>query len=206
MLLAAMLAMVMVSAAPAFAQPAATQVQGIVANDSIVQACQQLLQQNNPQTINQAATQANVIAGVTQTGTANVVSAQNTQSAAQTGATQIGIQECLQIVQARPTPPPPPGPPPPPPPPGPPPPPKAAPPPPKAAPPPPGPAPAPAPAPPKAAPPPPKAAPPPPPPKAAPPPPPAKAQLPPTGGASLIALGAGALVVGGGLLARRIIK
>jgi LPXTG-motif cell wall-anchored protein len=51
------------------------------------------------------------------------------------------------------------------------------------------------------------------PPKAAPPPPPApapaKAELPKTGGssaASLFALGAGALLVGGGLLARRIIK
>jgi hypothetical protein len=31
-------------------------------------------------------------------------------------------------------------------------------------------------------------------------------QLPPTGGASLIALGAGALLVGGGLLARRIVR
>jgi LPXTG-motif cell wall-anchored protein len=64
-----------------------------------------------------------------------------------------------------------------------------------------------------------KAPPPPPPapPKAAPPPPPApapapapaKAELPKTGGssaASLFALGAGALLVGGGLLARRIIK
>jgi uncharacterized membrane protein len=70
-----------------------------------------------------------------------------------------------------------------------------------------------APCPPKAPPPPPKAAPPPPPaaaappPKAAPPPPP-KA-LPPTGGmgsASLLGLGAGALLVGGGLLARRIIR
>src|SRR5918997_1262373 len=72
-----------------------------------------------------------------------------------------------------------------------------------APPPPPKPAPAPAP-PPKPAPaPPPKAAPPPP-PKAAPPPPPK--QLPPTGGvgsASLLALGAGALLVGGGLLVRR---
>src|SRR3954462_8851359 len=57
--------------------------------------------------------------------------------------------------------------------------------------------------------------PPPPPPQAAPPPPPApapapaKAELPKTGGssaASLFALGAGALLVGGGLLARRIIK
>src|SRR3954471_6103278 len=60
-----------------------------------------------------------------------------------------------------------------------------------------------------------KAPPPPPPPKAAPPAPPApapapaKAELPKTGGssaASLFALGAGALLVGGGLLARRIIK
>ncbi|HEY6751355.1 MAG TPA: LPXTG cell wall anchor domain-containing protein, partial [Rubrobacteraceae bacterium] len=65
-----------------------------------------------------------------------------------------------------------------------------------------------------APPPPPKAAPAPaPPPKAAPPPPPAPApapkQLPPTGGssaASLFALGAGALLVGGGLLARRFIR
>jgi protein TonB len=50
--------------------------------------------------------------------------------------------------------------------------------------------------------------PPPPPPKAAPPPPPAPApaMLPATGGVSLIALGVGALLVGGGLLARRIIK
>ncbi len=59
-------------------------------------------------------------------------------------------------------------------------------------------------------PPPPKAAPPPPPPPApAPPPPPAKAELPKTGGtgtASLFALGAGALLVAGGLVARRIIK
>ncbi len=61
-------------------------------------------------------------------------------------------------------------------------------------------------------PPPPKPAPPakaaPPPPKAAPPPPPAKA-LPPTGGvgsATLLALGAGALLVGGGLLARRFLR
>ena len=66
--------------------------------------------------------------------------------------------------------------------------------------------------PPKAAPsPPPKAAPPPPPPKAAPAPAPAPApkQLPATGGssvASLFALGAGALLVGGGLLARRLIR
>src|SRR5215204_4669689 len=63
--------------------------------------------------------------------------------------------------------------------------------------------------PPKAAPPPPpKAAPPPPPPKAAPAPAPAKA-LPPSGGIgapALFALGAGALLVGGGLLARRIIR
>jgi LPXTG-motif cell wall-anchored protein len=60
-----------------------------------------------------------------------------------------------------------------------------------------------------------KPPPPPPPPQAAPPPPPApapapaKAELPKTGGssaASLFALGAGALLVGGGLLARRIIK
>jgi LPXTG-motif cell wall-anchored protein len=61
-------------------------------------------------------------------------------------------------------------------------------------------------------PPPPKAAPaPPPPPKAAPapPPPPAPKELPKTGGsgtASLFALGAGALLVAGGLVARRIIK
>jgi LPXTG-motif cell wall-anchored protein len=63
---------------------------------------------------------------------------------------------------------------------------------------------APAPAP---APPPPAPAPPPPPAPAPPPPP--KAELPKTGGASatsLFALGAGALLVGGGLLARRIIK
>ncbi len=64
--------------------------------------------------------------------------------------------------------------------------------------------------PPKAAPPPPpKAAPPPPPPKAAPAPAPAPKQLPATGGssvASLFALGAGALLVGGGLLARRLIR
>jgi hypothetical protein len=61
---------------------------------------------------------------------------------------------------------------------------------------------------PPAPPPPPKAAPPPP-PKAAPPPPPAPKALPPTGGvgsASLLALGAGALLVGGGLLARRFIR
>jgi hypothetical protein len=74
----------------------------------------------------------------------------------------------------------------------------APPPPPKAAPPPP----------PKAAPPPPPKAAPPPPPKAAPPPPP-KPKLPPTGGvspgiASLVGLGAGVLLVGGGLLARRL--
>jgi LPXTG-motif cell wall-anchored protein len=61
-------------------------------------------------------------------------------------------------------------------------------------------------------PPPPKAAPAPPPPPApapAPPPPPAKAELPKTGGtgtASLFALGAGALLVAGGLVARRIVK
>ena len=69
--------------------------------------------------------------------------------------------------------------------------------------------------PPKAAPPPPpKAAPAPPPPKAAPAPAPAPApaqakQLPKTGGtsaASLFALGAGALLVGGGLLARRFLR
>jgi LPXTG-motif cell wall-anchored protein len=83
---------------------------------------------------------------------------------------------------------------------------KPAPPPPKAAPAPPPPKAAPAPAPP----PPPKAAPAPapPPPKAAPAPAPKKA-LPPTGGssaASLFALGAGALLVGGGLVARRFIR
>jgi LPXTG-motif cell wall-anchored protein len=59
-------------------------------------------------------------------------------------------------------------------------------------------------------PPPPAPAPPPPPPAPAPPAPaPAKAELPKTGGssaASLFALGAGALLVGGGLLARRFIK
>jgi hypothetical protein len=61
----------------------------------------------------------------------------------------------------------------------------------------------------KAAPPPP---PPPAPPKAAPPPPPAPAPapgpapLPPTGGMSLLALGAGVLLVGGGLVARRIFR
>jgi LPXTG-motif cell wall-anchored protein len=61
-------------------------------------------------------------------------------------------------------------------------------------------------------PPPPKAAPAPPPPPPAPappPPPPAKAELPKTGGtgtASLFALGAGALLVAGGLVARRIVK
>jgi periplasmic protein TonB len=56
-------------------------------------------------------------------------------------------------------------------------------------------------------PPPPKPAPPP--PKAAPPPPPAPKALPPTGGvssASLLALGTGALLVGGGLLARRFLR
>ena len=67
--------------------------------------------------------------------------------------------------------------------------------------------PAPPPPPPKAAPlPPPAAAPAPPPPKAAPAPAPKMKALPPTGGsstASLFALGAGALLVGGGLLARR---
>ena len=63
-----------------------------------------------------------------------------------------------------------------------------------------------------APPPPPKAAPPPPPPPGAapaPPPAPAVAQLPKTGGtsvASLFALGAGALLVGGGLVARRFLK
>jgi LPXTG-motif cell wall-anchored protein len=72
-------------------------------------------------------------------------------------------------------------------------------------------APAPAPAPPKPAPAPapPKAAPAPAPPKAAPAPPPPKAELPKTGGAnvaSLFALGAGAVLVGSGLLVRRIIK
>jgi hypothetical protein len=98
MLLAAMLAMVvLLVAAPAFAQTA-TQAQLIFANNSIVQACQQALQQNNPQTINQDATQVNVITGVTQVGTANVVSASNTQSATQTGATQIGLQACTQWV------------------------------------------------------------------------------------------------------------
>ena len=98
MLLAAMLAMVALVAAPALAQPVATQVQAIVANNSIVQACQQLLQQNNPQTIDQDATQVNVITGVVQVGTANVVSASNVQSAEQTGATQIGTQACTQVV------------------------------------------------------------------------------------------------------------
>jgi LPXTG-motif cell wall-anchored protein len=74
-----------------------------------------------------------------------------------------------------------------------------------APPPPPKPAPAPPPKPAPAPPPPPKAAPPPP-PKAAPAPAPKPKELPPTGGsstASLFALGAGALLVGGGLLARR---
>ena len=59
------------------------------------------------------------------------------------------------------------------------------------------------------APPPPKAAPAPPPPKAAPAPAPKMKALPPTGGsstASLFALGAGALLVGGGLVARRFIR
>ena len=58
-------------------------------------------------------------------------------------------------------------------------------------------------------PPPPKAAPAPPPPKAAPAPAPKMKALPPTGGsstASLFALGAGALLVGGGLVARRFIR
>ena len=99
MLLVSMLAMLLLAAAPAFAQPAATQDQAIVANDSVVQACQQLLQQNNPQTINQDATQVNIIARVSQTGTANVVSASNTQSATQRGATQIGLQACNQWVR-----------------------------------------------------------------------------------------------------------
>ena len=97
MLLGAMLAMVLLIAAPAFAQTA-TQTQLIFANKSIVQACNQLLQQNNPQTINQDATQVNVIAGVKQEGTANVVSASNVQNAEQTGATQIGLQACNQWV------------------------------------------------------------------------------------------------------------
>ena len=97
MLLGAMLAMVVLVAAPAFAQTA-TQTQLIFANKSIVQACNQLLQQNNPQTINQDATQVNIIAGVSQSGTANVVSASNTQNAEQTGATQIGLQACNQWV------------------------------------------------------------------------------------------------------------
>ena len=167
MLLISMLAMLLLAAAPAFAQPAATQSSAIVADDSVVQACQQLLQQNNPQTINQDATQVNAVVGVRQEGTANVVAVMNAQTAEQTGATQIGIQECNQIVQARPTPPPPPGPPAPP-----------------GPPPPPGP-PAPSPPAPKAA---------------------AAGLLPATGGVSLAALGAGALLVGGGLLARRIIK
>src|SRR5215210_7531950 len=161
MLLISMLAMLLLAAAPAFAQPAATQVQGIVANDSVVQACQQLLQQNNPQTINQDATQVNLVTILTQDGSGNAVVVTNAQNAVQTGATQIGVQECNQIVQARPPPPPPPPPP----------------------------------------------APPGPPPPGPPPPPAVKtALLPATGGASLIALGAGALLVGGGLLARRIIK
>ncbi len=97
MLLGAMVAMVVLVAAPAFAQTA-TQAQLIFANNSIVQACNQLLQQNNPQTINQDATQVNVIAGVSQSGTANVVSASNVQNAEQTGATQIGLQACNQWV------------------------------------------------------------------------------------------------------------
>ena len=98
MLLVSMLAMLLLAAAPAFAQPAATQSSAIVADDSVVQACQQLLQQNNPQTINQDATQVNIIAGVSQSGTANVVSASNVQNAEQTGATQIGLQACNQWV------------------------------------------------------------------------------------------------------------
>ena len=97
MLLGAMLAMVVLVAAPAFAQTA-TQTQLIFANKSIVQACNQLLQQNNPQTIDQDATQVNIIAGVKQEGTANVVSASNVQNAEQTGATQIGLQACNQWV------------------------------------------------------------------------------------------------------------
>ena len=97
MLLGAMLAMVLLLAAPAFAQTA-TQTQLIFANKSIVQACNQLLQQNNPQTIDQDATQVNIIAGVKQEGTANVVSASNVQNAEQTGATQIGLQACNQWV------------------------------------------------------------------------------------------------------------
>ena len=97
MLLGAMLAMVLLLAAPAFAQTA-TQTQLIFANKSIVQACNQLLQQNNPQTIDQDATQVNIIAGVSQSGTANVVSASNVQNAEQTGATQIGLQACNQWV------------------------------------------------------------------------------------------------------------
>jgi hypothetical protein len=68
-----------------------------------------------------------------------------------------------------------------------------------------------APCPPKAPPPPPPPAPPPPPKMAAPPPPPAPPakMLPPSGGvgvASLLGLGAGALLVGGGLLARRLLR
>src|SRR5215210_8532672 len=97
MLLAAMLAMVVLVAAPGFAQTA-TQTQLIFANKSIVQACNQLLQQNNPQTIDQDATQVNVVLGVTQVGEANVVSASNVQNAEQTGATQIGLQACNQWV------------------------------------------------------------------------------------------------------------
>ena len=97
MLLISMLAMLLLAAAPAFAQTA-TQAQLIFANNSIVQACNQLLQQNNPQTINQDATQVNVILGVKQEGTANVVSASNVQNAEQTGATQIGLQACNQWV------------------------------------------------------------------------------------------------------------
>ncbi len=97
MLLVSMLAMVLLAAAPAFAQPLATQEQAIVANDSVVQACQQLLQQNNPQTIDQDATQTQAVA-IAQAGTANVATVTQAQTAEQIGATQIGIQACTQTV------------------------------------------------------------------------------------------------------------
>ena len=97
MLLGALLAMVLVVAAPAFAQTA-TQAPLICASKSIVEAGQQARQKTNPQTIDQDATQVNVIKDVKQEGTANVVSASNTQNATQRGATQIGIQACNQWV------------------------------------------------------------------------------------------------------------
>ena len=212
MLLAALLAMMLVASSPAWAQQTSGPATGTQAVDAAGagNVCVQQVQNVNSGNVDQDQAAANVNAqlGALQTAlaaadrgavavaanAADVTQTQNVdQSIAQNqdaidqinNAIQICNQTLNQLGAPPPPPPPPPGPPPPPPPPG---------------------------APPKAAPPPPGAAaaaappPPPPPPPGAPPPPPKAAALPPTGGASLIALGAGALLVGGGLVARRFIK